>query len=83
MIWFHLAQDMPDSELLHGSAQDVLAWVVLAQIALYVVTCAYFIYRQRWLEDKLDSNFKDTLKLALRSQRAVETLAHLPPMDDE
>jgi len=86
---FYLAQDMPDSNMLQGDTQSILAWVVLAQIVLFMAVCTYFIMRQSKHETKYDKLQKKTMKIAIRSQRAIEVLADLPApaieedLDDE
>ena len=75
--------DLPDSDMLQGSSQDVLAWVVLAQIILFIAVCGYFIKRQNKQETKYDRLQKKTLKIALRSQRALEIVANLPAPEIE
>ena len=75
---FFLAQDMPDSSMLQGGSQQVLAWVVLAQVVLFIAVTGYFIVRQNKLEDKYDKLQQKTVKLAVRSQRAIEVIANLP-----
>ena len=81
---------MPDPELLQGDTQQVMAWVILAMVVLFTVTCFYFIRRLKHWEDKYDKlldkydklNMK-TLKIAVRSQRAIEALANLPAPEIE
>ena len=75
--------DLPDSDMLQGSSQDILAWVILAQIALFIAVCTYFIIRQNKLETKYDRLQKKTMKIALRSQRALEIVANLPAPEIE
>jgi len=74
-----LAQTMPDSSLLQGDAQGILSWVILALVALYVATVIYFIKRQSSQEDKYDRLQGKVMKLTVRSNRAIEALADLPP----
>jgi hypothetical protein len=76
-----LAQGMPDSQLLSGGVQDILVWVVLAQVALYVATVIFFIKKLNSWEEKYDLLQAKTLKIAIRSQRAIEALADLPNLD--
>ena len=75
-MW-RLAQEMPKSELLQGSAQDVLSWVVLALVVLFVAACIFFIRKLNHWEEKYDNLQKKTTKIAIRSQRAIEVLADL------
>jgi len=74
-----LAQDMPDPKLLQGDAQEILVWVVLALVALWVGTVTYFIVRELRFEKKQDKLYKRFSKLLVRSNRAIEALADLPP----
>lgn len=79
-----LAQDMPSSEMLQGDVQSILAWVILALIALYMATAVYFIKRQNTQETKYDKLQAKTHKQIARSNRAMEAVADLPPpLEDE
>jgi len=73
---------VPDAELLQGGGQEVLAWGVLALIALYVCTVSYFIKRQNKFEEKYDQQNDKMLKLAIRSQRAIEVLADIEDLNE-
>jgi len=85
-MWLYLAQS---EELLQGDVQDVLAWVILALVALYGGTVAYFIKRQHSQEAKYDKLQIKVMKALVRSNRAIEAVADLPPppveefLDDE
>lgn len=74
---------MPDPDMLQGNSQDILAWVILAQIALFIAVCTYFIIRQNRWEIKYDKLQKKTLRIAVRSQRAIEIVANLPAPEIE
>lgn len=78
-----LAQEMPDPSLLQGSTQQVMAWVILAMVALHCATVVYFIRKHSNLEAKYDALLVKTMKLAVRAQRAIEYIAHLPEPEVE
>jgi len=74
-----LAQELPDPRLLtDGNTQQVMSWVILSLILLYGLTVTYFLKRQSSLETKYDKQNNKMMKLAVRSQRAIEVLANLP-----
>lgn len=81
-MWL-IAQDLPDPDLLQGDAQEILAWIVLALIALYGATVAYFIRRQGKMEEKYDKLQAKVIKQISRSNRAMEAVAKLPPPQDD
>lgn len=74
---------MPDNELLQGDAQQVMAWVILALIAFVAASFTYFIKRLSYWEIKYDNLQKVCIKLAVRSQRAIEHIANLQPPEVE
>ncbi len=78
-MWLLLAQDLPDPKLLEGDVQEILVWVILAQIALYFATVSYFLLRQKKMEEKYDKLQAKTQKQIARSNRAMEAVAKLPP----
>lgn len=82
-MWLLLAQEMPDSKMLQGDTQQVMAWVILALVALFVATCVYFIKRQSKQEAKYDKLAAKTHKQIARSNRAMEAVADLPPPPEE
>ena len=77
-MW-QLAQDLPDTKLLEGNVQEILVWIILAQIALYLATCTYFLLRQKYREGKYDTLQEKMIKQISRSNRAMEAVAKLPP----
>lgn len=81
-MW-QFAQDLPDAALLQGSTQEIMAWVILAQIALFVATVAYFLLRQTRMEKKYDTLQDKMIKGISRSNRAMEAVAKLPPPKEE
>ena len=76
---FQLAQDLPDPKLLQGNEQEILVWIVLALVGLWLSTVTFFILRERRQESKLDNLHKKFQKLLLRSNRAIEAVADLEP----
>ena len=78
-MWL-LAQ--PDPALLQGDVQEILAWVVLSQIALWLATVTYFLRRQTMMEKKYDGLQVKLFKALSRSNRAMEAVAKLPPPED-
>lgn len=83
MIYMLLAQNMPDPSLLQGTTQEVMAWVILAMVALHCTTVIYFTRKQSKVEEKYDALLVKTMKLAVRAQRAIEYIAHLPEPEVE
>ena len=81
-MWF-LAQTVPKADLLKGDVQEILVWVVLAQVALYLATVIYFIKRQGAQEDKYDLLQAKTHRQLARSNRAIEAVANLPPPKED
>lgn len=75
-MWLYLAQA---EELLNGDVQDILGWIILALVGLYSATVTYFIKRQMNQETKYDKLQNKVMKLTVRSNRAIEALADLPP----
>ncbi len=82
MMWL-FAQDLPDAKLLQGDVQEILVWVVLSLILLYVVTVGYFIRRQGFQEEKYDALVDRQNRQISRSNRAMEAVANLPPPPNE
>jgi len=78
-----VAQKLPDPQMLQGSAQEVMAWVILAMIVLFITTCIYFIKRQSAKEAKYDELQCKFIKLIVRSNRAMEAVAKLPPPTED
>lgn len=74
--------DLPDAALLQGNAQEIMVWVILAQIVLFIATCAYFLFRQKRMEEKYDKLQAKMIKQINRSNRAMEAVAKLPPPED-
>lgn len=81
-MWLQLAQDLPDPKLLQGDVQEILVWVVLAQIALFLATVVYFIKRQGVQETKYDELQDIVMKIVYRSNRAMEAVANLPAPEE-
>ncbi len=81
MIWL-FAQDLPDPKLLEGDVQEILIWIVLAQIALYLATVGYFLLRQKKQEEKFDELQGTVLKIVHRSNRAMEAVANIKPPEE-
>ena len=81
-MW-QLAQDLPDPALLQGNVQEILVWVVLAQIALLVLVVGYFVRRESKWETKYDALQGKMIKSISRSNRAMEAVAKLPPPAEE
>ena len=75
-------QEIPNPELLQGSAQDVLSWVVLALVAFLVIICIHFVKKLNHWEVKYDKLQNKTLKIAIRSQRVTEALTDLEVEED-
>lgn len=75
--------NLPNPELLKGSAQDVQAWVILALVALFIATCIYFTRQLADKEKRINKLTDTNIKLAVRSNRAIEALAGLsaPPVE--
>lgn len=80
-MW-RLAQDLPDPRLLQGNGQEILVWIVLAQIALYLATVTYFLMSQKAQEKKYDDLQTIVLKIVYRSNRAMEAVANLPAPEE-
>ena len=78
-----LAQSMPDASMLQGDVQEILAWVILAQIVLFISTVIYFLKRQSRMEEKYDTLQEKMIKGLSRSNRAMEAVAKLPPPEDD
>jgi len=81
-MWWLLAQDLPDPKLLQGNTQEILVWIVLAQIAFYIATVGYFLLRQNKQEEKFDELQSKVIKLFHRSNRAMEAVANIKPPED-
>ena len=82
MLWL-LAQELPDPDLLQGSAQEVMAFVILALIILYGATVTFFIKKLNHWETKYDKLVTKQGKQISRSNRAMEAIANLPPPIEE
>lgn len=80
-MW-QLAQDLPDPKLLQGDVQEILVWVVLAQIALFLATVTYFLLRQKSMEARYDELQDIVMKIVHRSNRAMEAVANLPAPEE-
>lgn len=78
-----LAQEMPDSKLLQGDAQDVMAWIVLLLVVLLFTSNGVLWRKLGKTEDKLDKSHDRTTRIAIRSTRAIEVLADLQPSEIE
>lgn len=80
-MWL-FAQDLPDPALLQGNVQEILVWVVLSQIVLWVATVAFFLSNQKAKDVKYDEMQDLVIKIVHRSNRAMEAVANISPPED-
>ena len=80
-MW-QFAQDLPDAALLQGNAQEIMSWVILAQLALWLATVTYFLLRERSRDEKFDALQDLAIKIVHRSNRAMEAVANIKPPEE-
>jgi len=74
---------VPDPKMLEGSVQQILVWVILTILGLWISSVVYLLRQGNAKDEKYDILQQKCIKLAVRSQRAIEALANLPPPEVE